>query len=422
VQFKEPLARAAALVSTSTLVMTRLWFLAILTCVVVVACERVPLTAPTSSTITVTVDQTTLPLNGRATVRAIVIESGGTPVHNGTQVVFSTTLGSFIPVEANTVNGVATSVFSAGGISGTTTINAYSGGASTGSGNSSGSGVAVKIGAAAASGNISVSATPSSVSQSGGTVTVSALVFDESSNPLPGVQVQFAASNGALSATTAVTDSSGVARTTLNTSQTSTVTVFAGAAKGEVVVTVSAAPSVTVTAEDGIAGEPVAITLNVPAPAAGTAPRQIAQVVVDLGDGTSRTFTNITGNVGFTHTYRNPGGYTITARASDVNGNTSVSSDAIIITRQQNPTITACSAPTTATSSTAVQVSFGATAPTTAQIVSARVTLQDGSVIYSGSNAQNFNHRFSSGNHTLTCTVTDSNGNTATASSNVFVP
>jgi hypothetical protein len=220
-----------------------------------------------------------------------------------------------------------------------------------------------------------------------------------------------------------VTDSSGVARTTLNTTQTSTVTAFAGSAKGEVVVTVSAAPSVTVDAPpSGIAGEPVAITLNVPAPATGTAPRQIAQVVVDLGDGTSRTFTNVTGNVGFTHTYRNAGGYTITARASDVNGNTSVSSDSIVITRQQNPTITSCSAPATTPASTPVQVTFGATAPTPAQIVSARVTLQDGSVIYSGSGPNNFNYRFgSSGNYTLTCTVTDSNGNSATSSTSVFV-
>ena len=422
-QFKERFFGAPWPEATPTVVQTRLWVLAVLTCVVVVACERVPLTAPTDSTISVTIDQTTLPLNGHATVRAVVIESGGTPVHNGTQVVFATTLGSFNPVEASTVNGVATSTFLAGSISGTTRINAYSGGASTGSGNSSGSGVEVKIGAAAASGNISVSATPPSVSQSGGVVTVSAIVFDASSNPLPGVQVQFTASNGALSATTAITDSNGVARTTLNTSQTSTVTAFAGAAKGEVVVTVSAAPTVTVDAPtEGTAGVPVAITLKVPAGAAGSAPRQIAQIVVSLGDGSTRTFTNVTRDVGFTHTYQNPGGYTITATASDVNGNTSVSSDAIVIGRQQNPTITACSAPATTPSSTPVSVTFtaGATAP--AQIVSARVTLQDGSVIYSGSNANSFNYRFGgSGSYTLTCTVADSNGNTATASTNVFV-
>jgi len=78
------------------------------------------------------VDQTTLPLNGQATVRAIVIESAGTPVHNGTQVTFATILGSFNPPTSDTVDGVATTTFFAGSISGSTKINAYSGGASTG--------------------------------------------------------------------------------------------------------------------------------------------------------------------------------------------------------------------------------------------------------------------------------------------------
>ena len=109
-----------------------------------------PLTAPTGSTISLTIDQTTLPLNGHATVRAVVIESGGTPVHNGTQVVFSTTLGTLHARRGANRQRRRDDDLSAGSISGTTRINAYSGGASTGSGNSSGGGVEVKIGAAAA--------------------------------------------------------------------------------------------------------------------------------------------------------------------------------------------------------------------------------------------------------------------------------
>jgi hypothetical protein len=420
VQFKERLTALFSSNATPTVVMTRLWLLSVLTIgVVAVACERVPLTAPTGSAITVSVDQSTLPLNGQATVRAVVIESAGTPVHNGTHVTFTSNLGSFNPADTTTVNGVATTTYLAGSISGTSKINAYSGGAS---GNSSG-GIEVRIGAAAASGNISVSATPPSISQSGGTVTIAAIVFDASSNPLPGVQVQFTASNGALSATTALTDSSGVARTTLNTTQTSTVTAFAGAAKGDVVVTVSAAPTVTVEAPStGTAGEPVAITVKVPPPTTGTAPRQIAQVVVDLGDGTLRTFTNVTADIGFTHTYRNAGGYTITARASDVNGNTSISSDSIVINRQQLPTVS-ITAPATATTTTPVSISTtaGTTAPN-AQITNVRVTLEDGSVIYNGSSAGTFNYRFTTtGTHTLTAVATDSNGNTAQAQTQTTV-
>ena len=52
--------------------------------------------------------------------------------------------GPLTPPEVETVNGVATTIFLAGSISGTTRINAYSGGISTGSGNSSGGGVDVQ--------------------------------------------------------------------------------------------------------------------------------------------------------------------------------------------------------------------------------------------------------------------------------------
>lgn len=425
-QFKARLAGFFSSTPSPTVVMTRLYMLAVLTCVVVVACDRVNLTAPTGSALTLTVDRSVLPLNGQATVRAVVMESAGTPVHNGTVVTFGTTLGSVEPIEAKTVNGIATAVFTAGSVSGTARITAFSGGA----GNSSGA--EVKIGAAAASGTISVSATPPSVSQSGGTVTVSAIVFDEFRNPLPGVQVQFTASTGALSATTAITDSNGVARTTLNTTQTSTVTAFAGAAKGEVQVTVSSAPTVTVDAPpSGTAGDPVALTLKVPAAATGTAPRQIAQVVVNLGDGTSRTFTNVTSDVGFTHTYQNPGGYTITATASDVNGNTSISSDSIVIGFAPQPTVTLTSnknvvSMNPATDNGVATLTVSASAGTNgAPIRDVRVTAQDGSVVYQNSgpvtSAQIPQKFRSEGTYTYRATATDANGRTSTASTVIFV-
>ncbi|HWI19988.1 MAG TPA: Ig-like domain-containing protein [Vicinamibacterales bacterium] len=416
----------------------RLYLIAAATIFVVVACQRVPLTSPTGSTITLSVDRNVLPLNGETAVRAVVIESSGTPVHNGTVVNFSTTLGSMNPPEAKTVNGIAMVTFSAGSISGSAVIRAFSGGATS----SNTSGAEVKIGAAAASGNISVSATPPQVSQSGGTVTISAIVFDQSSNVLPGVQVQFTASNGALSSTTGVTDGNGVARTTLSTTQTSTVTAFAGSAKGEVVVTVSAPPTVTVDAPtNGVAGDPVAITVKVPVPAAGTAPRQIAQVVVDLGDGTLRTFTNVTADVSFTHVYRNAGGYTITATARDVNGNTSISSDSIVINFASQPTVSLTASPnpvsmTTASGTTPAAVTVlsitaaagGTTGSSGAPVRSVRVTAPDGTLIYSNSNAVSsvtVPYRFATGtqqgNYTFTATVTDANSQTSTATSTVIV-
>src|SRR5690349_2694125 len=124
-----------------------------LTVLAAVGCDSVPLTSPTGSTITMTSDRSVLPLNGVATLRAVVIESAGTPVQNGTSVTFSSTLGSVEPFEAKTVNGIATATFNAGGVSGKTAITAFSGGAKTTAATE------ITIGAAAAK-TIALSATP----------------------------------------------------------------------------------------------------------------------------------------------------------------------------------------------------------------------------------------------------------------------
>ncbi len=403
------------------LLTTRLCAVAAVTVGLVVACDRVPLTSPTGSTIALSIDRSILPLNGQAMVRAVVTESAGTPVHNGTTETFQSSIGRTDPVEAQTVNGVATVTFLAGGTSGSGFIHAFSGGARTGSGNASSGGVEVRIGAAAA-GGMSVSATPPSISQSGGTVTISALVMDPSNNPLPGVSVLFSASLGTLGATTAISDANGIARTTFTTAQTATVTAIAGAAKGEVVVTVSTAPIVTITAPDTtVVGVPVAITITPQAAAGTTVPRQIQTVVVAFGDGSSQTLTNITGAVGLTKTYNSAGGFTITATATDVTGNTGISSKAIVVTRQQLPTVS-LTAPATTTTTVATAITFSAAATTPAQIVSARVTLQDGTVIYNGTGASNFAYRFGgAGTYTLTGSATDSNGNTATTTTSIVV-
>jgi adhesin/invasin len=400
--------------------MFRLYAIAVVTVLAVVACDSVPLTAPTQSTISISIDKPVLPINGQATVRAVVIELSGTPVHNGTMVTFQPSIGSVNPPEAPTVNGIATSTFLAGPASGSGVIHAFSGGTRTGSGNSSSGGVDVKVGAAAA-GSVSVSATPSSVSQSGGTVTIAALVLDPSGNPLPGVNVTFSADAGQLSSTLALSDSSGIARTQLTTTQTSKVTATAGTATKDVTVTVTAAPTVSITAENGTEGVPLPITVSIAATGA-TPARQIQTLTVDFGDGTSESRSNVTGSVGFTHTYNQARGFTINATAVDVAGNTGVASKAIVITRQQNPTVT-LTAPATTTVAVPIAVTFSATSPAAgSQIVSARVTLQDGTVIYSGSNANSFNYKFGGpGTYTLTGTVTDSNGNSASASTTVFV-
>ena len=186
----------------------------------------------------------------------------------------------------------------------------------------------------------------------------------------------------------------------------------------EVRVEASAAPTVNidnVTPASPVAGQPVSFTVSTTSGNTSAA-RQVQTLEVNFGDGTSEVRSNVTGTTAFTHTYQREGGYTITARAVDVAGNTGVTSRAILVARQQLPTVS-ITAPATATTTTPVSITTTAgTTATNAQITNVRVTLQDGTVIYNGSSAGSFNYLFSTaGTYTLTAVATDSNGNTATA-------
>ena len=93
------------------------------------ACETLPLLAPTDSTIDLLANPAVVPLGGKTTITAVVTEPSGTPVPNGTLVTFSATLGTLDPIEAHTSDGRASVNFSAGSVSGTATITAFSGNA-----------------------------------------------------------------------------------------------------------------------------------------------------------------------------------------------------------------------------------------------------------------------------------------------------
>jgi len=82
----------------SVLMVTRFRFLTILGLgllpALTVACQKVPLLAPSGSTITLTSSATALPVNGSTQIIAQLIEPSGTPPHSGTRVSFTTTLGT----------------------------------------------------------------------------------------------------------------------------------------------------------------------------------------------------------------------------------------------------------------------------------------------------------------------------------------
>ena len=69
---------------------------------VAAACDTVPLTAPSGSSVTIATANSVVPIGGTAEVTAFVSEQGGTAVQNGTTVRFTTNLGRMEPIEVQT--------------------------------------------------------------------------------------------------------------------------------------------------------------------------------------------------------------------------------------------------------------------------------------------------------------------------------
>ena len=209
----------------------RVWALAACAGFLALACDKLPLLAPQASTITLSTASTVVQANGTTEIRATVLESSGTPVQNGTTVTFTTNLGSLSPVDARTLNGVATVRFVGNGQSGTAAIKAISGGAAS-------EALTLTVGAAAANA-VSVNANPTRVPASGGPSVITATVTDTSGNPVQGVPVTFSSTAGSLSATSANTDLNGSSVTTLTTNREATVTASVAGKTATAVVSVA---------------------------------------------------------------------------------------------------------------------------------------------------------------------------------------
>lgn len=302
------------------------------------SCEKAPLYAPTGTTIRLTANTQVLAINGTAEITASVLESGGYAVQNGTMVTFTTSLGTVIPTEVGTTNGKATVIFNAGTQAGTAIINAYSGANSTtgstttgtgGATTTTGSGVSIVIGAAAAN-TLVLTASPSSVSQLGGTTVITATVYDANNNGLSGVLVAFSTDQGTLSQVSGVTNGGGQALTLLTTTQAATVTATVGAKTGTVKVTTNALPTVTLTGPTTTptAGLTSNFTLTV---TAGSNAAPIRSVAVLFGDGSSVNLGAATGTISVPHVFQTDGTFTVTATATDSAGQSSSMSIPIVV-------------------------------------------------------------------------------------------
>jgi hypothetical protein len=295
------------------------------------SCNRVPLTAPTESTIQLFSTAPSVPLNGSIDLVATITEEAGTPVPDGTLVSFTTTLGHIDPSETRTNNGKATVKLVAGSQSGTATVTAFSGAATSGGEDgAAGASIEVAIGAAAAQ-TISVRAEPSSVPPTGASVQIIAQVLDASGNLLQGIPVTFSTTAGRLSASSVTTDGNGDARVTLTTSTAATVTARAGAAETATVnITVTALPTVdlsVVGTSPPTVGTPVTFQATITVPEGGT---PIENVEIEFGDGDSADFGAVSGEVTATHVYDEDGDYTVRVTVTDTANQTT--SKAIVIT------------------------------------------------------------------------------------------
>jgi hypothetical protein len=281
--------------------------------IVAAACDKAPLVAPTESTLTLSVTSIFVPTGGTTEVSAYVVESAGTPVQNGTTVLFTTNLGRFDPAEAQTRNGVAVTTFIAGDASGLASIRAFSGSASAGgSGDNATDAVEITVGSAAVE-TVLLAANPGSVPSEGGTVDLLATVTATNGRSLPGILVTFTSSEGTLANPTVVTDASGQARTTLTTTRTATVTATAGAkTSSTVTVTRRDPPSVataTISATPGTptpgVGQTVSFTanLNVTPPDAAI---QATRYQWNFGDGSSVTTNGNTTSHAYTSGANSP--------------------------------------------------------------------------------------------------------------------
>jgi hypothetical protein len=379
------------------------------------ACEKVPLLAPSGSTITLTIGETSLPLNGTLPVTAVVIEGSGTAPQNGTVVTFTSSLGHFDPIEARTQNGLARTTFHAGARSGTATIRAFSGDAGAGEGSEAS--VDLLIGGA---GVTTVVLRTEASSGAGTTTGIVATVLDGDGNPVPGVSVAFSSDRGQVIPGVATANGNGEARATLTTSEQTVVTASVGDVSGTITIAAPGTLTLAVVSTPPFeVGQPVNFTVT----PSGTS--FFSNVVVDFGDGRPPVSLGaVSGARNFTYTFTQRGNFIVTATGTTASGPTS--SSVGVQVNDRAPLTVNLAGPTSAISLAATQglVIFTATAslPGGTAAPLARVDWSFGDGQTGQGTSLSINHRYSrTGTFLVTVRVVSTDGREGTASATVQV-
>jgi len=319
------------------------------------SCDKLPLLAPQGTVISLFSNSLVLPLNGSVQITATAIEAGaapstpttpgtpgtpttpaapspgvpgtGTPVHNGTVITFTTTLGRLEPAEARTHNGQASVSLVSSGQSGTARVVAFSGGARSAE-------LVIRVGSAASS-RVILSASPAQLPAVGGTSQISARVEDTDGSAVTGAPVTFSTTSGNITPTTANTDNNGIALATLQANASADVTARSGSAEGKITVSLRPRSGLTLSgpATPPAAGLPATFTVGVAATA------NITNVRIDFGDGTARSLGALSGSTTIQHTYVTSGTFEVTATATQSTGDQETVGTSITILPAQPPSV-----------------------------------------------------------------------------------
>lgn len=363
----------------------------------VVSCSEVPLLAPTGSKISLLPEANSVSLNSQVQIVATVFENGvatqggngsgittgnvsgsGTPVQNGTQVTFTTSIGSIQPSQAYTTNGQVTVTFVPGSTSGTATITAYSGGTSAT--------ITLPVGTAAVK-TVILAVSPQTLGTAGGNANVVASVTDTGGAPIGGVPVTFTTDHGTVNPATINTDNNGNASTVLSTTATAKITATAGtvtSTAATVTVNSFAISAFTASPSATTAGTPVTFSVT---PTTGV---NISNVHVDFGDASAIDLGAIGSPTSTSHAYNAAGVYTATATATNSTGVVGQLSTQVIVGALQ-VTLTAIPSPT----ATDTPTTFTVSGTSTAAVDHFQWTWDDGTPSFATS-APQVTHSFSS--------------------------
>jgi PKD repeat protein len=305
------------------------WIVLLIVLLCFSVCKKALLTAPDSAVLVVSVNPSSIAIGGQAVVKVVGFKASGTPLPNGTNIYFSTDLGTIESVK-ETVDGVAEAIFhSSDNRSGVATITVTSGNAET-----TPDPVTITIGSSSLN-SLSMSADPSSLPEGGGTVNLRVVAYDADLNPLPGIPVVLNTDAGELDSKGSIltTNSGGVVEDRLKTTKTAVVTASSGEKEATLTVNVTEGEFPKIFINISPTNPKVDQKVHFNATGSYDPDGVIVSYKWDFGDGRSGS------GVETTHRYNNAGTYMVMLVVEDNSGNRATSENhAVTVSAPDAPT------------------------------------------------------------------------------------